>query len=92
MKRLETLDVIVIVLTIAFVALYILALTGVVKGPADDRLLGHLDPIIGVIIGYFFGRAPSIVTEKHLHERLAAVEAARDAALTRLADVKPKNG
>ena len=49
---------IMLFLTIAFVILYALALSGRLKPLPDTSLVARLEPIIFVIIGYYFGRIP----------------------------------
>ena len=50
---------VMIVLTLIFVTLYALALTGWLKPLADEKMIVRLEPIIFVIIGYYFGRLPA---------------------------------
>lgn len=57
-------------LTAAFVCLYGAALLGWIKPLTDDRLLFHLQPIIFVIIGYYFGRLPAQQNEQALRSEL----------------------
>jgi len=49
---------IMVVLTLIFISLYGAALIGWLKPLADDRMVMRLEPIIFVIIGYYFGRLP----------------------------------
>src|SRR5437588_2591965 len=46
---------IMVVLTLAFVSLYGAALIGWLKPLADEKMVLRLEPIIFVIIGYYFG-------------------------------------
>ena len=50
---------VMIALTLIFVTLYALALTGWLKPLADEKMIVRLEPIIFVIIGYYFGRLPA---------------------------------
>jgi hypothetical protein len=59
-----------IFLTLAFIALYAAALFGGFKHLTDDRLIAHLEPIIFVVIGYFFGRLPARQNEQLLKEEI----------------------
>ena len=57
-------------LTLGFVLLYGLALIGKLKPLADVSMVSRLEPIIFVIIGYYFGRLPSQQNEKTLKEEI----------------------
>jgi hypothetical protein len=70
-----------VLLTLVFVILYILAVTGRILPPSDDKLVLRLEPIMGVIIGYFFGRVPSFTNEKQLARRARDAEARTSPAL-----------
>lgn len=63
-------DGIMVVLTIVFVLFYGTALIGWIKPPADDQAIARLEPIIVVIIGYYFGRLPAQQTEQTLKGEL----------------------
>jgi hypothetical protein len=63
-------NIVIIILTFIFIALYSATIFGFVKLPADDKLLGRLEPIIAVIIGYYFGRMPSEKNEKSLKQQV----------------------
>jgi flagellar biosynthesis component FlhA len=56
-------------LTIVFVLLYVLALVGKVPD-ANEVALGHVAPIVAVIIGYYFGRVPAEKHQKDLKEQI----------------------
>ena len=53
-------------LTLIFIALYTAALLGIIKPLTDFTMLTRLEPIIFVIIGYYFGRLPAQQNEKTL--------------------------
>jgi hypothetical protein len=61
---------IMVALTIVFVGLYGAALIGWLKPLTDDKILVRLEPIIFVIIGYYFGRLPAQQNEKTLKEEI----------------------
>ncbi len=55
-----------VTLTLIFVFLYAAALFGWLTPLADMTMITRLEPIIFVIIGYYFGRLPAQQTEKTL--------------------------
>jgi hypothetical protein len=59
------------VLTLIFVALYVAGIIGVWRGDsaANSKAITLLQPIVYVIIGYYFGRMPAEKTEKALKEQ-----------------------
>ncbi len=57
-------------LTLVFVALYAAALLGLLKFTNDITLVLRLEPIIFVIIGYYFGRLPAQSNEKFLKDEI----------------------
>lgn len=59
-----------VLLTLVFIFLYGVALFGGFKHLTDDRMISHLEPIIFVVIGYFFGRLPARQNEKALKEEI----------------------
>ena len=61
---------VVVLLTLAFVLLYALALMGKIKPLADATILSRLEPILFVIIGYYFGRLPARQNEQTLKEQI----------------------
>jgi hypothetical protein len=62
-----------IVLTVVFVALYVAAIFGV-GGTPNDAIVKLLQPIVYVIMGYFFGRLPADATEKSLQANTATLQ------------------
>jgi hypothetical protein len=76
---------IIVVLTLVFVALYVIAIVGKTKWNSDKDAIQLLQPIVYVIIGYFFGRLPSEATEKSLRK-----EAQEKAQQANQADAKLK--
>jgi hypothetical protein len=69
-----------VALTSTFALLYCGALLGWVKPLADERMLSRIEPIIFVIIGYYFGRLPSQQNEKALKEEISRQTQKADAA------------
>lgn len=57
-------------LTALFVGLYVAALGGWLRPLADERMVTRLEPIIFVIIGYYFGRLPARENEKTLKDEI----------------------
>jgi hypothetical protein len=71
---------IMVVLTLVFVALYSAALIGWLKPLADEKMVLRLEPVIFVIIGYYFGRLPAQQNEKTLKEEIGRQTQKADAA------------
>jgi hypothetical protein len=71
---------VMVILTLAFAALYGLALIGKLKPLADVSMVSRIEPIIFVIIGYYFGRLPSQQNEKTLKEEIIRHTQKADAA------------
>jgi hypothetical protein len=59
------------VLTLIFVALYVAGIIGVWRGDSavNSKAITLLQPIVYVIIGYYFGRMPAEKTENALKEQ-----------------------
>jgi hypothetical protein len=58
------------VLTLTFVLLYGAALFGWLKPLPSEQMVARLEPIIFVIIGYYFGRLPSQQNEGALKDEI----------------------
>ncbi|HEX8283786.1 MAG TPA: hypothetical protein VF588_10550 [Pyrinomonadaceae bacterium] len=71
---------VMVALTLVFVALYGAALTGWLKPLADEKMVTRLEPIIFVIIGYYFGRLPAQQNEKTLKDEIGRQTQKADAA------------
>jgi hypothetical protein len=71
---------VMIALTLTFVALYSAALTGWLRPLADEKMVTRLEPIIFVIIGYYFGRLPAQQNEKTLKDEIGRQTQKADAA------------
>lgn len=67
-------------LTVAFVFLYAAALIGWLKPLTDASAAARLEPMIFVIIGYYFGRLPAQQNEKTLKEEITRQTQKADAA------------
>ena len=79
---------VMIVLTFAFVILYGLALVGKLRPLADLSIVSRLEPIIFVIIGYYFGRLPAhqneLTLKKEIGRQILRADAAQQAKETAL--------
>jgi uncharacterized paraquat-inducible protein A len=71
---------VMVALTLIFVVLYAAALLGWLKPLSDVTIVTRLEPIIFVIIGYFFGRLPTHQNEKTLKEEINRQTQKADAA------------
>jgi hypothetical protein len=71
---------VMVFLTLGFVVLYGLALLGKLKPLADASMVTRLEPIIFVLIGYYFGRLPSQQNELSLKEEIGRQTQRADAA------------
>jgi len=71
---------VMVILTFAFIALYGLALIGTLKPLADISMVSRIEPIIFVIIGYYFGRLPAQQNEKTLKDEINRQTQKADAA------------
>jgi len=69
-----------VVLTLVFISLYGAALIGWLKPLADEKMVMRLEPIIFVIIGYYFGRLPGQQNEKTLKQEISRQTQRADAA------------
>jgi len=69
-------------LTVVFIGLYIYGIWGVWHGstPNNDKAITLLQPIVYVIVGYYFGRMPSEKVEKQLKDEAKDKGQAADAA------------
>lgn len=68
------------ILTLIFVGLYIAAIFGMIEPLPIDSVITRLEPIIFVIIGYYFGRLPAQATENTLKTEIARQNQKTDAA------------
>lgn len=57
-------------ISLVFVALYGAALVGWLRPVSDITMIARLEPVIFVIIGYYFGRLPAQQNEKSLREEI----------------------
>lgn len=71
---------VMVALTLGFVVLYGLALIGKLKPLADTSVVARIEPIIFVIIGYYFGRLPAQQNELTLKKEIGRQTQKADAA------------
>jgi len=71
---------VMVALTLIFVGLYAAALIGWLKPLTDITMITRLEPIIFVIIGYYFGRLPAQQNEKTLKDEINRQTQKADAA------------
>lgn len=57
---------VIVTLTVVFVGLYIAAMFGWTSWKPDGAAIPLLQPVVYVIIGYYFGRIPAEATERKL--------------------------
>ena len=69
-----------VILTLVFVSLYGAALLGWLKPLPDEKMVMRLEPIIFVIIGYYFGRLPGQQNERTLKHEISRQTQRADAA------------
>jgi len=69
-----------VILTLVFISLYAAALLGWLRPLSDITMVTRLEPIIFVIIGYYFGRLPAQHTEKSLKGEINRQTQKADAA------------
>lgn len=71
---------VMVALTFVFVFLYIAALFGWIKPLENTSIITRLEPVIFVIIGYYFGRLPAQANEKTLKTEINRQSQKADAA------------
>lgn len=71
---------VMVLLTLIFVVLYGAALLGKLRPLPDVSMVTRLEPIIFVIIGYYFGRLPAQQNEKTLKDEIGRQTQKADAA------------
>ena len=71
---------VMVLLTLVFVVLYGAALLGKLRPLSDVSMVTRLEPIIFVIIGYYFGRLPAQQNEKTLKDEIGRQTQKADAA------------
>jgi hypothetical protein len=69
-----------VILTLIFVLLYAAAFSGKLDPLKDNTMLLRLEPIIFVLIGYYFGRLPSRQSEQTLKDEITRQSQKVDAA------------
>lgn len=73
-------DSLIVILTLIFVLLYAAAFTGKFDPLKDNTMLLRLEPIIFILIGYYFARFPAKQSEKTLKEEITRQTSRADAA------------
>lgn len=73
-------DVLILVLIAFFILLYASVLTGWFKPVSDVGFLNRIEPIIFLIIGYYFGRLPSERNERMLKDEVTRQTRRADAS------------
>ncbi len=71
---------VMVALTLIFVLLYAMALAGKLEPLKDVSMITRVEPIIFVIIGYYFGRLPAQQNEKTLKDEINRQTNKADAA------------
>jgi hypothetical protein len=71
---------VMVLLALVFVVLYGLALIGKLRPLADASMVTRLEPLIFVIIGYYFGRLPGEENEQTLKDEIGRQTQRADAA------------
>lgn len=71
---------VMIVLTIALLALYGAALGGWLKPLASEYMVPRLEPLVFVVVGYYFGRMPSQQNESMLKDEIGRQTRKADSA------------
>jgi hypothetical protein len=69
-----------VILTLIFVLLYAAAFSGKLDPLKDSTMIWHLEPVIFVLIGYYFGRLPARENEKTLKDEITRQTQKADAA------------
>jgi hypothetical protein len=69
-----------VALTLTFLLLYAAALLGWLRPLPDEKMVAKLEPLIFVIVGYYFGRLPSQQSEKVLKDEITRQTQKADAA------------
>lgn len=69
-----------VILTLIFVLLYVSALFSLIPKLEDASIITRLEPIIFVIIGYYFGRIPAQANENTLKDEIKRQSRKADAA------------
>lgn len=69
-----------VILALIFVALYAAAFAGKLDPLKDNTILMRLEPVIFILIGYYFGRHPSRQCERSLKEEITRQRQITEAA------------
>lgn len=71
---------VMVLLTLIFVVLYGFALLGKLRPLADISMVTRLEPLVFIIIGYYFGRLPGQENEQNLKDEIGRQTRRADAA------------
>jgi hypothetical protein len=71
---------VMVLLTLIFVVLYGFALLGKLRPLSDISMVTRLEPLVFIIIGYYFGRLPGQENEQTLKDELGRQTRRADAA------------
>lgn len=78
--------------SLGFVVLYGLALLGKIKTIADPAVLTRVEPLVFVIIGYYFGRIPGQQNEQSLKREIARLSERANAAQQAMVSARELSG
>ena len=73
-------DWVMILLTLVFVLLYGLALAGKLRPLPDQSIVSRLEPVLFVVLGYYFGRLPAQQSEQSLRNEIKDLTKRAEAA------------
>ena len=71
---------VVVLLTLVFIVLYGFALLGKLRPLADISMVTRLEPLVFIVIGYYFGRLPGEENEQTLKDEIGRQTRRADAA------------
>ncbi|HEU0254015.1 MAG TPA: hypothetical protein VFR12_13355 [Pyrinomonadaceae bacterium] len=71
---------VIVLLMLVFVVLYGLALLGKLRPLADASMITRLEPLVFILIGYYFGRLPGEENEQLLRDEIERQTQRADAA------------
>lgn len=71
---------VMVLLTLVFVVLYGFALLGKLRPLADISMVTRLEPLVFIVIGYYFGRLPGEENEQTLKDEIGRQTRRADAA------------
>jgi|SoiMethySBSTD1v2_1073268.scaffolds.fasta_scaffold04711_5 hypothetical protein len=80
------------IVSLGFVVLYGLALLGKIKTIADPAVLTRVEPLVFVIIGYYFGRIPGQQNEQSLKKEIGRLSDRANAAQQAMVSARELSG